>query len=206
MFDWLEIVGYVGSVLIAVSLMMSNIKKLRWINLFGASIFSVYGGLIEAYPVMILNAWIALTNVYFLQKMYRFKDQFDTLYYASGKGPLVEIMVDSHYEDIKSFFPKFDKSWLVMPTIVIMRNLKPVGLFMLTEAKDGQAEVLIDYATPDVRDRKNTEFLFESRLDLLKGLGITNLKVQSTHGEHKKFLKAVGFRQIDNEHFVRDLN
>jgi hypothetical protein len=37
----LELFGYFASVLIAVSLMMSNIKKLRWINFFGALAFSL---------------------------------------------------------------------------------------------------------------------------------------------------------------------
>ena len=37
--SWLEWVGYVSSVLVAVSLTMSSIKKLRWYNLMGAAIF-----------------------------------------------------------------------------------------------------------------------------------------------------------------------
>ena len=34
--DGIQLVGYVGSVLVAVSLMMNNIWRLRWINLIGA--------------------------------------------------------------------------------------------------------------------------------------------------------------------------
>ena len=39
----LEWVGYLGSVLVSVSLTMSSIVKLRWFNLVGAGIFSFYG-------------------------------------------------------------------------------------------------------------------------------------------------------------------
>ena len=56
--DILQIIGYTGSVLVAVSLMMSNIVRLRWINLFGAGTFAIYGLLINAYPVFALNGFI----------------------------------------------------------------------------------------------------------------------------------------------------
>ena len=38
-----EWVGYLASVVVAISLMMSNIKKLRWWNLIGAALFVAYG-------------------------------------------------------------------------------------------------------------------------------------------------------------------
>ena len=63
--DYLEFIGYAGSVLVAVSLMMSNIVRLRWINLFGAATFSAYGLLINAYPVFALNGFIVLVDLYY---------------------------------------------------------------------------------------------------------------------------------------------
>ena len=42
--------------IIVVSLLMSSIIKLRWINLAGALIFCVYGFLINAAPVCASNA------------------------------------------------------------------------------------------------------------------------------------------------------
>ena len=47
----LEIFGYVASIIIAISLTMKNIHRLRWWNLFGAIAFSTYGVLIGAWPV-----------------------------------------------------------------------------------------------------------------------------------------------------------
>jgi EamA domain-containing membrane protein RarD len=55
---WVDIIGYAGSVLIAVSITMNNIWKLRWINLFGAGTFAVYGLIVKAYPVFVLNSFI----------------------------------------------------------------------------------------------------------------------------------------------------
>lgn len=67
----IELYGYLGSVLVAVSLMMSNILSLRWINLVGAGMFSSYGVIIEAWPVAALNGFIVLIDIYHLIKLYR---------------------------------------------------------------------------------------------------------------------------------------
>lgn len=66
-----EWVGYLASVVVAISLMMSNIKKLRWWNLIGAALFVVYGVAIDAYPVALVNFFIVLIDIYYLVKLYR---------------------------------------------------------------------------------------------------------------------------------------
>lgn len=67
----IELYGYLGSLLIAVSLMMSNLKWLRWLNMIGAGIFSTYGLVIAAWPVAILNGFIVLINAVHLYQHYR---------------------------------------------------------------------------------------------------------------------------------------
>lgn len=66
-----EWVGYLASVVVAISLMMSDIKKLRWLNLFGAMLFVAYGMVIQAYPVAAVNFFIVLIDLYYLIKIYR---------------------------------------------------------------------------------------------------------------------------------------
>ncbi len=67
----LELYGYLGSTLVAVSLMMSNIVALRWINLVGASLFASYGLMIHAWPVAALNCFIVMIDLYHLWHIYR---------------------------------------------------------------------------------------------------------------------------------------
>lgn len=69
--QWLEVYGYLGSVLIAVSLMMGDIRKLRWINLVGAGTFASYGLMIQAWPVALLNGFIVLIDIVHLWQIYR---------------------------------------------------------------------------------------------------------------------------------------
>ncbi|MCL1113475.1 MULTISPECIES: YgjV family protein [Shewanella] len=66
-----EWVGYLASVVVAISLMMSDIKKLRWWNLIGAALFVAYGLAIDAIPVALVNFFIVLIDVYYLVKLYR---------------------------------------------------------------------------------------------------------------------------------------
>ena len=55
-FDWLkEGFGYAASLIILVSLLMTNVFRLRMINLAGSLCFSLYGWLIGSWPVCIIN-------------------------------------------------------------------------------------------------------------------------------------------------------
>lgn len=66
---WIEYVGYAASILIGISMFMKNIIKLRFINLIGCILFCVYGFIIKAYPVAIVNLVITFTNIYYLYKL-----------------------------------------------------------------------------------------------------------------------------------------
>jgi len=74
-----ELVGYAGSVLVAISLTMSSLMRLRWINLVGALAFAVHGVLVGAYPVLAVNAFIVVVNVVSLWRMARQRDFFTLL-------------------------------------------------------------------------------------------------------------------------------
>lgn len=63
-----EMLGYFASVFVAVSLTMRSLTKLRVINLIGSLLFTAYGLIISAYPVAVVNAFIVLVNIYYLQQ------------------------------------------------------------------------------------------------------------------------------------------
>ena len=62
-----EIIGYVASLLVVVSLAMTSVVRLRTISLVGSVAFVVYGVLISSVPILITNAAIAVLNVWFLR-------------------------------------------------------------------------------------------------------------------------------------------
>ena len=68
--NFYELLGYSASVLVALSLSMRSLLKLRVINLTGALLFTIYGLMIGALPVAVLNLFIVLVNLYYLHQMF----------------------------------------------------------------------------------------------------------------------------------------
>lgn len=68
-FDPIEWVGYAASILVAISLTMTNIIKLRVINSIGCFLFVIYGLIVGAYPVAVANGIIILINLYNLYQL-----------------------------------------------------------------------------------------------------------------------------------------
>ena len=54
----LELVGYVGSGLVIVSMLMTSVARLRVINMIGSAIFTVYALLIHSYPTALMNLFL----------------------------------------------------------------------------------------------------------------------------------------------------
>ncbi len=74
-FNFVEILGYAASIMVAISLTMKDIVKLRILNFIGCGLFSAYGVMIDSWPVVVTNSFIACVNVYFLLKMQQEKKQ-----------------------------------------------------------------------------------------------------------------------------------
>lgn len=66
-----ELLGYLGSLFVGISLLMTNMKRLRYINFVGCVMFVVYGLFIHAPPVVVMNAFCALINVYHIAQLIR---------------------------------------------------------------------------------------------------------------------------------------
>ena len=192
--DLLEIIGYCGSLLIAVSLMMSSIKRLRWINIFGASTFAVYGLLVQAYPVFFLNSFITIVDFYYLYKIKSNKDFFELFTIDVPESPFLKRFLQFYEEDIKKYFPAFHFQQSDDTLIVfILRNLSPVGLFIAERVSAYTLEIKLDYVTPDYRDLKSAHFLYQQSRDDFKKRDVSQFIINSKVEAHIKYLKKVGF-------------
>ena len=61
-----EWIGYAAMTILMISFLMKDIKKLRIINTVACLLFVVYGLMLNAWPVVISNAFISLVNLYYL--------------------------------------------------------------------------------------------------------------------------------------------
>jgi hypothetical protein len=210
-----ELIGYIASVLVATSLTMSSIVKLRWFSLAGSSIFSTYGFLIGAMPVGVLNAFIALVNIYYLRKMYSKEESFKVIE-INPNGSYVRYFLEFFGKDIDMFFPSFknqkndflqDKENSL--TLLVMRNGASAGIF-LGKITGPDATVVIDYVKPEFRDLKPGFFLYDDIQELFLRRGVNRIVSQSRNENHSKYLKKIGFEEmasdVGEKIFVKHLN
>jgi hypothetical protein len=205
----LEWIGYIASVVVAVSLMMSSLLKLRWVNLVGATCFSIYGFLIPAYPVGILNAFIAAVDIYYLLHMYSKKERF----HAISVPPNSEYMAclfEEYRSEMAYLFPDFDfRIDERMVSFSVLRNLVTACVFIGIPAEDGTLDVAVDYVVPAYRDFKPGEFLFGEKRDLFLNLGFQRLRARSHDSKHDYYLQRMGFHPAGKDGnttvFIREL-
>ncbi|MBQ1240893.1 MAG: YgjV family protein, partial [Lachnospiraceae bacterium] len=73
----IEIYGYIGSVLVVVSMLMSSIIKLRVINILGSVISGSYALIIGSFPLVLMNSCLIIINVYNLYKLLKAEQKYD---------------------------------------------------------------------------------------------------------------------------------
>ena len=66
-----EIIGYLGTALVLISMMMTSVTKLRWFNLGGSVLSVIYALASGAMPVFVLNISLACINSVQLCRLYR---------------------------------------------------------------------------------------------------------------------------------------
>jgi Flp pilus assembly protein protease CpaA len=64
----IEIFGYVSMVVVLISMLMGDIKKLRIVNSIACAMFVIYGISLHAYPIVIMNVLVIVINLYRLSK------------------------------------------------------------------------------------------------------------------------------------------
>lgn len=64
----MEIIGILASIVVLISFLFNNEKRIRMINIVGAILFVIYGILINAFSVWFLNGALILIHIYYLMK------------------------------------------------------------------------------------------------------------------------------------------
>lgn len=188
-----ELFGFCASAVVAVSLLMSSLVRLRWINLTGSLMFTAYGVMIRAYPVALLNFAIALINVYYLASIYRRKDQF-RLVELEPSNAVLEEFFRVHDGGIRRFFPSFpDSVSRAKRAFAAMRNGQLAGVILASETEPRTLRLWLDYVVPEYRDFKIGHFVYGRRQEVFERLGITRVTASSEVPEHAAYLKRMGF-------------
>jgi len=190
--NWLEMVGFAASALVAVSLMMSNVFWLRVINLVGGVVFTIYGILIHSAPVAVMNAFVVVIDAYYLSQSFR-KDYF--------KG--MEVAADDYYtqkfllfyqKEIRKFIPEFTGEISAQAHVFfILRNMVPAGLLITEERGDGNLWITLDFAIPAYRDFKLGQFIYGHQAEIFDANRYKYVFCEAKTRSHQRYLKRMEF-------------
>lgn len=201
----LQIIGYIASIIIALSMTISSIVKFRWVNLVGASTFSIYGLLIGALPVAFLNGFIVAVDVFYLYRIYSKTELFDTLEIRGDNKYLLKFL-DFHNQEIQKFFPGFSyKAEMNTISFFVLRNMAVAGIFLAHKEGDDILKVGLDYVIPKYRDHKNGKFIYHRLRQSFLDKGFTKVLVDTKSTKHIKYLKKIGFSENNNGVFEKKI-
>ncbi len=195
----LELFGYLGSLLVLVSMLMSSVVRLRVINMIGSAIFATYAILIRSYPTAFLNACLVGVNLYHLIRIHRSLNR-NYLVQPLGAGEgFTAWFVDRYRDDIRRFFPAFDPAQAkeLRGYAVFHENIC-AGLLLGTLEAD-TFEIALDYAVRNFRDHSVGNYLY----DELAAAGVARLRCVSDASEHVRYMEKQGFVRCEDGSYVK---
>ncbi|MGI9528504.1 MAG: hypothetical protein ACR2NG_02245 [Acidimicrobiia bacterium] len=199
-----ELVGYLGSTLVIISLLMTRILRLRVIGLMGSATFLIYGLLIGSIPIMITNTVIIVINAVFLWRANQIDEWFHLLEVRPDSLYLADFL-NFHEGDILVYQPDWD-GHVADPDLVVfvLRDTRP-AMLMIGSIDDDLIDLRLDYAIPQFNDYRMGKFLYESNVDFFAEKGVTTIEAHARTRPHVRYLLKMGFIQTGPEQFERSL-
>lgn len=191
---WVEWLGYLASLVVLISLLMSSLVRLRWINLAGAALFSLYGFIIGALPVALVNLAIALIDIYYLYLHYSARERFDVVE-ADRESELFAHLLERYGEEIEHQLP-LSLLRQCQKIFYILNESEIVGM-MAGDRIGDRVDLRLDYAFPRYRDYRMGEYFFLRHPELFKARGIRKILTRAPDEPHRNYLKKMGFRPLD---------
>jgi hypothetical protein len=202
--NWLEVLGFIASLVVAVSLMMRNVFWLRVINGIGALVFCLYGILIQSSPVAVMNGFVFLIDMYFLIQTLR-PDYYEVLQVESGAYYLHKFL-SFYQKEIRRFIPEFNGDISSGAAVFfILRNMVPAGLLVVREHENGTLWIELDFAIPAYRDFKLGRFVYDHHAEIFNAERYDQVYCEATERSHQRYLMRMGFSQVGESLFILPL-
>ena len=190
----LEIIGWIGSVLVVLSLAQARVWRFRVMNFAGAVLATFYNGILGIWPFAAMNGVIAIIDAYWMVRLKRESHPSSEAY------ELVEVDHDDAYlahflkvhgDDVHSFYPSFDPLAPSETSVLVMRGDETVGLVVIASTTQDSAHVSLDYVTERFRDFSPGRFVYTNS-GLFDRLGVS--RIEAREGE-PGYLEKMGFRR-----------
>lgn len=197
----LEIIGYIGSALIVISMMMTSVLRLRLVNILGSGISICYAIAVKAYPVAFLNAFLIIVNVAKTVQLFRLEKSY-LMIVSKGADGLPQYLVQKYNKDILNFFPDFKELSDDDDVFILMNGDIATGITAGKIDENKNFNVKIDYTTPAYRDNSAGLYLYKE----IGKLGCCKRVVFETSSKnHEAYMYKIGFVKISRGKYVKEL-
>ena len=202
---WLEIFGWLGSLILVVSMMQQRIMRLRVINLVGCIIHIIYNAIVGVWPMVGLNVVLAAIQIINLWRLLhtRHDDASYQVVDLAPDNPYLQVLLREHARDIAKFNPGCDPGTLPQRSdhaFLIMRGSETVGYVFAHDAGEHTAQIDLDYVTEKYRDFTPGEFVFADSAWFTTH-GFQRVR---TRPDGPDYYGKIGFRR-DGEAYVKAL-
>ncbi len=206
--EWTDWLGYLASVVVDISLTMTNIRHLRWINLIGALTFTVYGYILDLYPILAVNAFIVVVNIYYIVRLTLTKEHFHLIPISWDTSIFLPRFIEFYLADIRKHFPEVDIEALrKYRPIFISRDVVPVGLFIYERLEYGIIQIHLDYEIPRYRDYESARYFFREFRKMMQEKEFHTYITYCQTPVHQRYLRRMKFVEDPQEpgRFVRKI-
>ncbi|SPT54134.1 Uncharacterised protein [Actinomyces bovis] len=194
---WWEVIGWAGSVLVVVSLMVPSVRRFRLLNLSGSLIATVYNVVFMIWPYAAMNAVIAVIDAYWLIRLRQSGERHYSVCAVEPGSALVTRFVERHGAGISKAFPGFEGATLEgARSFVTLCDDEIIGLFAYQQ-QGTVGQILLDYVTDRFRDLKPGRTLYAD--PAIRKSGIESLVVAQSAVHDRHYFERQGFTATDGE-------
>jgi GNAT superfamily N-acetyltransferase len=200
---YIDLLGYVASFIILVSLTMKSLVKLRWINAFGSLLFVVFAFLTHSLPTIVMNLGIVAIDMWFVIRMTKIRADYRLVKAERGSAYL-DFFYQTHQKEIDAIFGESAYTEAKGFSYFVCNN-EIAGLFAWRENSPTECQIMIDYVTPRYRDTKIGRYFFDQQLPAFREKGYACFVYRGVGERHWKYLEKIGFRHDAIGSFVKEI-
>ncbi|WP_062299093.1 hypothetical protein [Demequina maris] len=204
----LEVIGWIGTILVVLSLTQSRVMRFRWMNLIGSLLATIYNGVIGIWPFFAMNLAISIINTYWIIRLNR--ERHDPGVYKvipmDPEDPFLQHVLAVHAKDIATHQPDFTAKALGAQrraTFLVTRGDEAVGVVAVRDEGGGTGLVELDWVKPRFRDFTPGEFVYRDS-GALTAAGFRRVEIDTHEALDREYIRKVGFR-TEGTRWVREL-
>lgn len=203
---WLEVIGWVGSAVLVLSLAQARVLRFRLLNLVASVVLTGYNAALGVWPMVAMNAVIAVLDAYHLVRLLRSRDDeatYEVVRVRPDDEYLAHVLA-SHATDID----KHNPGWVAEPAdrsaFLVVRETETVGVVLVRDEGEGEGRVELDYVLPRFRDFSVGKFVYRHG-GRLTGQGLERLVADTRMPDQDHYFPRVGFAPDASGRLVLEL-